>query len=429
MKGENDLKPFTYSDYQYYQSLFQEKKVSLYHKLSDVSEDYQYEQKISHPHDKIFKEILEDKKEVVKFLNEVLQLENSKHLLKPSDIEKYNREFITENFSRVESDVIYKKINQNIFFLIEQQSTIDYAMPYRILKYNIAIMESAIDLNKLKQKNYKLPTIFSFVIYTGNKPWNATNYLREKQEKLFGCQINSFANFQVIDVNRYTKEELLQKESLLAKIMLLEKAQNYEELEKYLQEIINLKLEDNQKLFLRRIIQFTLKNKLSKNNFEELIEKLQIKQEKGGDSMYIEILNRTVGEVFGMEERLKAKLEAQIAEAKKKVEREDKKLEKLEQKEKRLERKEEKMQQKEEKMQQKEEKMQQKEEEMQQKEEEMQQKEEKIKQKEKNIYSRENEMVLKMIKQQIDEKDILKIMDIDKNRLEKIKEEKSLSAI
>ena len=414
MKGENDLKPFTYSDYQYYQSLFQEKKVSLYHKLSDVSEDYQYEQKISHPHDKIFKEILEDKKEVVKFLNEVLQLENSKHLLKPSDIEKYNREFITENFSRVESDVIYKKINQNIFFLIEQQSTIDYAMPYRILKYNIAIMESAIDLNKLKQKNYKLPTIFSFVIYTGNKPWNATNYLREKQEKLFDCKINSFANFQVIDVNHYTKEELLKKESLLAKMMLLEKAQNYEELEKYLKEIMNLKLEDSQKLFLRRVIQFVLKNRLSKDKFEEFMRRLQIKQEKGGDNMYVEILNRTVGEVFGMEERLKAQLEAQIAQAKKRVEREDKKLEKLEQKEK--------------KMQQKEKKMQQKEEEMQQKEEEMQQKEEMMQQKEKIIYNQENQMILKMLKQQIDENVILKIMDIDKNRLEKVKKENSLTA-
>ena len=414
MKGEDDLKSFTYADYQYYKPFFQGAEKSFYYGLSDVKEDYQYSQKINHSHDKIFKEILEDKKEVIKFLNEVLQLENSKYQLKPNDIEKYNREFITENFSRIESDVIYKKIDQNVFFLMEQQSTIDYAMPYRILKYNMAIMESAIDQNKLKQKNYKLPTIFSFVIYTGNKPWNATNYLREKQEKLFDCKINSFANFQVIDVNHYTKEELLKKESLLAKMMLLEKAQNYEELEKYLKEIMNLKLEDSQKLFLRRVIQFVLKNRLSKDKFEEFMRRLQIKQEKGGDNMYVEILNRTVGEVFGMEERLKAQLEAQIAQAKKRVEREDKKLEKLEQKEK--------------KMQQKEKKMQQKEEEMQQKEEEMQQKEEMMQQKEKIIYNQENQMILKMLKQQIDENVILKIMDIDKNRLEKVKKENSLTA-
>lgn len=35
-----------------------------------------------------------------------------------------------------------------------------------------------------------------------------------------------FANFEVIDVNNYTKEELLTNKSLISKMMLLEKAKN-----------------------------------------------------------------------------------------------------------------------------------------------------------------------------------------------------------
>ena len=90
----------------------------------------------------------------------------------------------------------------------------------------MAIMESSIDKKKVKNKNYKLPIIYSFVIYTGNKKWNADNYIIEKQENLMGVKKNIFANFEVIDINNYTKEELLMNKSLISKMMLLEKAKN-----------------------------------------------------------------------------------------------------------------------------------------------------------------------------------------------------------
>lgn len=69
----------------------------------------------------------------------------------------------------MESDIIYKKKDEDIFFLIEYQSKIDYSMPYRILKYNISIMESAIDKKKIKTKEYKIPAIYTFVLYTGQR--------------------------------------------------------------------------------------------------------------------------------------------------------------------------------------------------------------------------------------------------------------------
>ena len=42
-------------------------------------------------------------------------------------------------------------------------------MPYRILEYEIEIMKSAIDIRKVKNKEYKLPLVIPIVLYTGKK--------------------------------------------------------------------------------------------------------------------------------------------------------------------------------------------------------------------------------------------------------------------
>lgn len=56
-------------------------------------------------------------------------------------------------------------------------------MPYRILEYEVAIIESAINMNKIKNKEYKIPLVIPIVLYTGNKKWNAKKYLKECQEE------------------------------------------------------------------------------------------------------------------------------------------------------------------------------------------------------------------------------------------------------
>ena len=371
------MKAFTYKEYIYYKAIFQQSKCDNSLMLCDVEENYNYKKEINNPHDKIFKDVLDDKKEVVTFLNKMLKLEHTVYALQEKDIEKYNREFITENFQSIESDVIYKKKNQNIFFLIEQQSTIDYAMAYRILKYNMAIMESAIEKEKLRQKDYKLPAIFSFVIYTGNKKWNATNYLINKQEKLFGCKPKNFANFQLIDVNDYTKQELLDSEGFLTKAMLLERARDYEELENDLALIMEKYVEDRQKIFLQRMIKYVYRSKLSNDKYSKFIQELQLKQEKGGNTMFAEIISKKIDEVFEMEEKVKHQ-EEKVKSQEAKVEKEKAKIK---------------------------------------------QKEIDIKKREKAIIKAENQMIINMIKNNIDESIILKIVNIDKNKLAKIKKE------
>ena len=388
------MEPFKYEDYLYYKKIYYQKN-NLY-KLNDTDEKYNYENKeINQPHDKLFKEVLDNKKEAANLINQALNLKNIKYKLTKDDIEKYNRKFITNNFSNTESDIIYKKKNQNIFFLIEHQSTIDYSMPYRIMKYNMCIMESAIDKNKVKNKNYKLPVIFSFVIYTGNKKWDANNYLEEKQEKLNGCTPRAFANFQVIDVNDYTKEELLENENLLSKLMLLEKAKDINELESYLQDIIEKPMEDEPKEFLMRVINYILEDKISEEKLKQFTVKLE-KKKKGENIMFVEIINNWVDEMLAKEATL-AQKEENIA-------------------------------QKEENIAQKEENIAQKEENVIRREEEFIQKQKELNEKERVLEKNKNRIVVEMLKNNVEEKIIMKILKIDKSELDKIKKENRYSA-
>lgn len=387
------MKKFTYKEYIYYKELLKNINTKNNFQLMEDEEKYIYEEKQPHqPHDKIFKEILDDKEEAINFINENLKLSDTKYKLKMNDIEKYNRKFITQNFSNMESDVIYKKTDQNIFFLIEHQSTIDYSMPYRILKYNMAIMESSIDKSKVKNKNYKLPCIYSFVIYTGNKKWNADSYILEKQESLIGVKKNLFANFEVIDVNNYTKEELLTNKSLISKMMLLEKAKNIDELEEYLQKILEKELEEKQIVFIERVINLIFKDKITKERYSKMIAKKR--REKGEKIMFVEILSNWIDEMLKKEEKFEAK---------------EQEFESREQEFKAKER------------------------EFEAREKRINKMDKALKDKENQLAKREHASIdniaMEMLKSKMDDNTIIKILKIDKNELIRIKNENNLAIV
>ena len=140
--------------------------------------------------------MLDNKSDTVKFINKVLKTK-----LKEDDIEKYNSSFVNKIFQNQEADIVYKIKNKNIFFLIEQQTKIDYSMPYRILEYQLEIIKSAIDIEKLKNKSYKIPQVYPIVLYTGKRKWNAKKFLEDCQEKLVEIDMKLteyFAENQII---------------------------------------------------------------------------------------------------------------------------------------------------------------------------------------------------------------------------------------
>lgn len=147
--------------------------------VQETEEIYNY--KINNEHDKLFKDLLSDSEEARKFINKFLQLEEP---IKENELELYNSSYITTEYKSKEVDIVYKKKNDDIYFLIEHQSTIDISMPYRIKNYVIEILRTAVDKSKIHQRGYDYPLVVPIVLYTGNKKWNAKLKFEDMQKKL-----------------------------------------------------------------------------------------------------------------------------------------------------------------------------------------------------------------------------------------------------
>ncbi|MFR0922304.1 MAG: Rpn family recombination-promoting nuclease/putative transposase [Clostridia bacterium] len=223
---------------------------------------------MNHQHDKIFRTVLDRKSDALALINKALNTQ-----LEVQDIEKYNSSFINKVFQNREADIVYKIKDRSIFILIEHQTKVDYLMPYRILEYEVAIMQSAIDLDKIKNKESKIPLVIPIVLYTGNKKWNAKKYLEENQEKIEGIE-NGLGNYNLIDINELTEKELLEDNSFISKMMLIEKSKNTENIVEILEKIVKITKEED-KDTLRRIISIILEEKIGITKAKELIEKME----------------------------------------------------------------------------------------------------------------------------------------------------------
>ena len=233
-----------------------------------MSDQYEKYYVVNHQHDKIFRTVLDRKSDAIALINKALNTQ-----LEVQDIEKYNSSFINKVFQNREADIVYKIKDRSIFILIEHQTKVDYLMPYRILEYEVAIMQSAIDLDKIKNKESKIPLVIPIVLYTGNKKWNAKKYLEENQEKIEGIE-NGLGNYNLIDINELTEKELLEDNSFISKMMLIEKSKNTENIVEILEKIVKITKEED-KDTLRRIISIILEEKIGITKAKELIEKME----------------------------------------------------------------------------------------------------------------------------------------------------------
>lgn len=220
----------------------------------------------------------------MKFINKTLNQN-----FKEEEIEKYNSSFINNMFKNQEADVVYKIKDKNIFILIEHQTKIDYSMPYRILQYEVAIIKSALDVKKIKNKSYKLPLVIPIVLYIGKQKWNANKYLEESQEKLEGFK-RSLSYYNIVDVNDFTEKELLEDGTLLSKMMLVETAKDSNELVKLLDEII-ITINEEQKELMIKIISMIFSHKIGKENANRLINKI-----KGGNKNMSRVIEMLIKE-------------------------------------------------------------------------------------------------------------------------------------
>ena len=194
---------------------------------------------------------------------------------------------MTARLENREADVVYKIRDKNIFFLIEQQTKVDYSMPFRIQEYGLEVKKSAIDIKKIKTKGYEIPVVIPIVIYTGRDKWKVSLKINETKDERF--RKVDLSKYNLIDINEYKKEDLLKSEHLIDKIFLLEKTEAGEEFVEVLKEIIERTKDEEDRKRLTTIIQTSLREKIGKENVKKIIEGM-----KGSEVSMLSSLSRII---------------------------------------------------------------------------------------------------------------------------------------
>lgn len=302
---------FSYIEYLKYSRIIKEE-----YSLNEEVAEYKYDnKKINHIHDKTFRKILDVKKEFTIFINKIFNLEEK---LEEKDIEKYNRKFVSVDYTNQESDVIYKLKNKEIFILVEHQTKIDKKMPIRILKYELEIIRSRMDENN----RLEFPIIIPIVLYTGKQRWNAKINYPSYNSELARYRGLKKVEYNLVDINDYTIEDLYKENSILTKIMILEKSNKYIEIINNVDKIVN-KVYDSklytqtQKEMLLNILNNTMINIVGNKKMKEYKIKLE-----GGENMLAlyEMIENERNEIYstGIKEgKVKGKIEGIKAIAKK----------------------------------------------------------------------------------------------------------------
>ena len=136
--------------------------------------------------------------------------------------------------------------------------------------------------HSFRKRNYKgklQAKIIAIVIYTGVGRWRVPQSILETQEQ-FGYKIKPNENYlgigeyNVIDVNNYTKEELLEEGTLLSKALLIEKVRKEGELLDVLDEIIK-RTKENEIGIMIGIFRYVLVKDLGKEASEKYIKILK----------------------------------------------------------------------------------------------------------------------------------------------------------
>ena len=251
--------------------------------LEQSGKENNEEKSVNQKHDKSIKDILVDKTEMSKFLELFVRIE-----VKSEELDEQKNNYINKQFEKRESDILYKIKNKEIYILVEHQSKVDKRMPRRIFEYCMGIM---MELEKTqKQDDGSNPLIIPVVIYTGDNKWNVKTSFSETQMTYEGFEnykIN--LNYKLIDINKYSKAELLERDTKLASMMLFEKCKTKEELKSEIIEMI-LRAKDKERInWIKQMIKYVFIDKLEvdaikileilekgeMNNMEELFERIE----------------------------------------------------------------------------------------------------------------------------------------------------------
>lgn len=216
----------------------------------------------------------------------------------PEDIEDVTDRYIPMFEEERSSDVVKKirlpgKEPMFLISLVEHKSYVDYNVTMQLLRYMVFIWtDYEREINKRnpgssKAKSFRYPPILPIVYYEGSDKWTADMDFSNRilLKDVFRPFIPQFT-YKLIQLNSYTKNELIEKKDELSLIMLINKLQNAEEFkvlelpENYLKDLSENASEEVLNIIAKVIAVILRKLKLSENEIHDFTD--QIKERNMG---------------------------------------------------------------------------------------------------------------------------------------------------
>ena len=273
-----------YITYQQYRKYLENKKVmvlkeeeTIYQTEEDKTYSKEIVKEIDKRHDKMFRNILSRKKEMINFLNDFLDF---KEKLEETQLIQCPTDFVTRFYKSRQSDILYRLKDKPVYFLIEHQSTIHPEMLLRIWEYiGEIIRKETIRENTYFKGNSIYPIVIPIIIYTGFQKWNLPTNFDKKQYQSKSYQDYAISlSYNLITVHDYTYEELLKKKTLFSSIMIIEKCKDEDEINEQMNKIIEIIQEPKDKEALSEIIVNIIRPIVGMEKAEIMLEKINKKE-------------------------------------------------------------------------------------------------------------------------------------------------------
>ena len=155
-------------------------------------------------------------------------------------------DFIAKYLKKYEGDLIWRvRYGPEggswfyVFVLMELQSSVQYFMALRLWGYMCQLCEVLLAHGKYlpqRRPHRLLPPVLPVVLYNGEEPWRAPRSLAQLFQKMEGFTPPDF-EFLVLDVNRYSPEQLRPVTNVTSGVFLMEQSQDVMDLQEVLDEL------------------------------------------------------------------------------------------------------------------------------------------------------------------------------------------------
>ena len=216
------MKSFTYGNYI---RCIHTLRLNAVLKLAEESGKYRLNKEETVENVQKIKEILKIKKEMMMFINECLDL---KEKVKYNNLERINDYYIKRKYNFGKEKLLYKIINKETFFLLEEVSQLDNIVLYDMLNYCINFMQTWTMNNKIKREN-SYPIIIPIIIYTGSEKIKCKTTDNKSIGDYIFKNYNIDLNYNLIDINKIPENTLIKINAKFSNEMLMQKLKNKKE--------------------------------------------------------------------------------------------------------------------------------------------------------------------------------------------------------